>query len=379
MSEIVLTEFAERAFKRITPMYEDDEFIQEIFNGASFDNVREYFKTLRNQRFIESVDWGIEYQEHKYSLEPRPDLTLEQRRMRLGIRAQIHRPLNPARLEMAIKDNFGLDVYLYEKDPGYIWLCANYMTEESFKNTVEFLSAEKPAHLVLGSYIHLVDYVGGRAEDDDEFADRPVLHKDEDPSIPSTPAEKKKYPRLFAGVGLAANGSAAITPAVPTNDLVRARAGVAQFVHGEAKIEPARPTNDLIRLKAGVGFSVGGEITIGCDYELPPYHIRENPTALLAPSSFAIARGALYFEPPPDELESLPFDTVKIFFNFPISRHRRVRGVALPNARQDLTREEIQQTGQYAVDNKIITNAAGELASSVTKAALKTRESIRVF
>ena len=56
-----------------------------------------------------------------------------------------------------------------------------------------------------------------------------------------------------------------------------------------------------------------------------------------------------------------------------------MRGVALPNARQDLTREEIQQTGQYAVDNKIITNAAGELASSVTKAALKTRESIRVF
>ena len=246
---IVLTDFAGRALKRIAPIYEDSEFIREFFNGISFDDVRAHVKTLREQRFIETVDWGIEYQEHKYSLEPRPDLDLEQRRERLGIRSQLHRPLNPAILEQAIYRNFGLSTYLYEKDPGFIWLCARYMTEESFQNALDFLLFEKPAHLSLKVLLGMEEYTGGKKEDDD--------------------GDSK--PRIFAGVATAVVGTAKIEPARPKNQLIRARAGVGQFVTGEAKLLPAALKGAIAFARAGVGINVGGEITVSCQKTLIPH------------------------------------------------------------------------------------------------------------
>lgn len=374
---VILNDFVERALKRITPIYEDSAFIQEFFRGISFDDVRGYFHSLREQRYIETVDFGIEYQEHKYSLEPRPDLSLKERRARLGIKAQIHRPLNPKRLEQAIQDTYGLVTYLYEKVPGYILLCANYMTEESYRGAIEFLTAEKPAHLALKMLIDIDEHSGG-----DDGA--PSVWND----------ERKNYPRVFAGIASVIDGEINIGLPPPDNELINLQLGTAQFVEGDIKISHALPSNELVRPRVGVAMDISGEIVIGCDYRVTPYHeieipmpgsvvepyyINENPIANIAVADVAIARGALTYIPPEDEIESLEYDTVKLFFDFPISRHRRVRGVALPNARPDLTREEIQQTGQYAVDNELITNAAGELASGVTKAALKTRETTRVF
>ena len=73
------------------------------------------------------------------------------------------------------------------------------------------------------------------------------------------------------------------------------------------------------------------------------------------------------------------WDTVKIFFGFNISRHRRYRGISMPNPRDDLTREEIKATGQYAVDNQLIKNALGEVATRVLGAALKKKEITTIF
>ena len=365
---IILTDFAERALKRISPIYEDSEFIRHFFNGISYDEVRAAFKNLREQSFIETVgELGIEYQEHKYSLDPRPDLTLEERRRRLGIRAQIHRPINPARLEKAI----------YEKDPGYIWICSNQLTAQGYKDVLDFLMEEKPAHLTLGNYIHIITYIGDPTGK--EEVEPPILRPDT-PFVPPTDEDKKKYPRIFAGVIPVITGSAKIRTEPNVRPAVnRVYAGVMQNVDGIAKIENARPRDEVQTIRVGTAFGIGGEIHIGCVDERPQHYIRENATAVLAVSSFAIARGAFDYLPPDFDIDTMPYDTVKIFFDFPISRHRRVRGVALPNARQDLTKQEIQSVGQYAVDNKLITNAAGELASSVTKAALKTRETTRMF
>lgn len=391
---VVLTDFAERALKRITPMYENSEFIQEFFNGISFDDVRAYFKTLREQSFIQTVDTLIETQEHKYSLEPRPDLTLEQRRARLGIKAAVHRPLNPKILEQAIKNYYGLETYLFEGDPGFIWLCANYMTEDGFNGIIEFLETEKPAHLGLKVLFNFEEYTGGKVDD--------------------------MEPRIFAGVAIDDYGETKIDLPKPDNALVNLRVSTGQFVEGQIKIYPALPDDVLLKPYAGVALNVEGEITIGCqkvyipyspnlpviypedspivippdnpldpivdpeykpsaDPEIQEYYFLENPIAQLAIADKTIARGAEDFITPIDEIDSIEYDTVKLFFNFPISKHRRVRGVAMPNARNDLTEKEIQAVGQYAVDNKLITNTAGELASSVTKAALKTREVTRIF
>ena len=46
----------------------------------------------------------------------------------------------------------------------------------------------------------------------------------------------------------------------------------------------------------------------------------------------------------------------------------------MPNPRPDLTREEIKETGQYAVDNRLIKNERGEIANRVLGAAYKRRE-----
>lgn len=414
---IALTDFAERALKRITPMYEDSEFIQEFFNGISFDDVRAYFKTLREQSFIPTVDWAIETQEHKYSLEPRPDLTLEQRRARLGIKAAVHRPLNPKILEQAIKDYYGFDTYLYEKKAGYIILCANYMTEDGFKSVVEFLETEKPAHLTLGAHFHIVIYPGDGGGEDSDIGD-PIYTPEEDPN--PIPDDIKKYPRLFVGNGQIVTGEVGIEPARPTNELIRARVATAEFVQGEVEIIPAAVKGAVAFARAGIGIGISGDVSIStqkvlipyspnlpviyppdspiiippdnpydpivdpeykppADPEIQEYYFLENPTANLAIADKVIARGAENFIKPIDDIDSIEFDSVKLFFDFPISRHRRVRGVSMSNARDDLTEKEIQAVGQYAVDNKLITNTAGELASAVTKAALKTRETTRIF
>lgn len=399
-----LTNFTERALKRISPVYDNSTFIRHFFNGvgSSFDLIREYMKIFREQSFIETVSWGIELQEHKYSLDPRPDLTLEERRKRLGIKAQIHRPINPARLEKAILENFDTKTYLYEKDPGWIRIYMNHVTEENYSGLIDFLQTEKPAHLALSTHIHIPIYPGGEGEE----PDNPVVPPDEDPPYPKTPEEKKLFPRIFFGIGQSFSGEIKIEPPKPTNEILRFRASTAQIVGGHVQISPQTVDNQKMILHAGIGSNIGGEIIIDSEYYLPPRRIRENPTAMLAvPGSDtllwkkrpqllrrnilmaeedfkpfgAIARGALTFIPPDDDLDAMGYDTVKIFFDFPISRHRRYRGVAMQNARDDLTKAEIKAVGQYAVDNKLIMNAAGEIATSVSHAALKLKTSTTMF
>ena len=100
MPTIELRDYTERALKRISPIYSDSRFIREFFNGVgiSYDLLREYFTTFSDQSFIDGVSWAIALQELKYSLDIREDLTLEQRRARLGIKARTHRPLDADRL-----------------------------------------------------------------------------------------------------------------------------------------------------------------------------------------------------------------------------------------------------------------------------------------
>ena len=51
----------------------------------------------------------------------------------------------------------------------------------------------------------------------------------------------------------------------------------------------------------------------------------------------------------------------------------------MPHPRPDLTREEIKAAGQYAVDNELIMNARGEIATAITHAAVKTRQVIQTL
>lgn len=453
MPTIELRDYTERALKRISPVYDGSRFIRDFFNGVgiSYDLLREYFTTFSDQSFIDGVSWAIALQELKYSLDIREDLSLKKRRARLGIKARTHRPLNPARLEKYIKDKFGLDTYLYEKEAGYIRIYTEYLTKSGYKKMIDWLQVEKPAHLSLSTWINITEYTGGEGYGGDT-----IFNPDVPIKIPKNEADKKNFPRIFAGVAQFVTGTNKIGLKEPEKESEgEIFAGVAQYHSGTVTIAQKHPENTQIILRAGATIYVGGRVWIDSrekptlpyyPFRLePPYepnenynfyydmidkasiylqedeqvennlravlksallkansnadenifgdvtfipddklpkdfvwrNIEENPYSDLARASFAVSRGNFFFEEPliTDDSE---WDIVKIFFGFPTSRHRRYRGIALPNPRGDLTKEEIKEAGQYGVDNKLIKNARGEFADKVLGAAYKRREVTKI-
>lgn len=210
------TESGKRMISRVSPVYDNSYFIKRFYDalGTDFDTIRRYFESLRKQSFIDTVDWGIDYQELKYSLDLRPDLTLEERRARLGIKARQHLPLNPAVLEKFILDNYDTKTYLDEGDPGYIHAHFNRVTWQGFNNTIDFLLREKPAHLDLDATVSIPEFIGGNEPGDD-------------------------CPRVFFGVATFIGGVATIAPATIRDDQIIMHAGVATFIGGEITINPA--------------------------------------------------------------------------------------------------------------------------------------------
>lgn len=149
------TTTGKRMLKRISPIYGNSIFMKMFVDaeGREFQDIREYFESLRDQFHTPSVSWAIEAQERRYSVVPDNSLTLEERRARLRIKLEAKRPLNPAILEKFAKDNYGIDVYLDEvSEPGYIVMTVeDYSKAERF---IKWLLIEKPAHLM----IHVIVY-----------------------------------------------------------------------------------------------------------------------------------------------------------------------------------------------------------------------------
>lgn len=427
-------DFSERALKRISPVYEKSLYIREFFKavGCEFDLIRKLFREFSDGSFIDLVTENfIKYQELKYSLDVREDLDLETRRARLGLKFKTHRPLSPGQMEKYIKESFNADVYLYEKDPGYIRLCVERLTNSEYKSILNWLSVEKPAHLLLSNHWNIVEYLGGVGK-----AAYKVAPTVEEIELPKTIAEKANFPRVFVGISQMITGSKKVGLAEPKDGEYEIHVGIAHGLSGEVTTAPKQLKHSQLVLRAGVCMQIVGKIWIDSrekptlpyyPFRLePPYelddshdfyydmidkagiylaeetptlrvplkaqkitveegipdeklpqmfewrHITENPYGDLATANFASPRGFATFEPiifEPDE-----WDVVKIFFGFATSRHRRYRGIALPNPREDLTKTEIRLAGEYAVENELIMNARGEYANRVLGAALKKRE-----
>ena len=168
-----------RMYSRVSPIYDNSYFMKWFYQavGEEWDEAREIFLSLREQTFIERVTWGIEYLEHKYSVEPNPNLSLEERRARLKIRSHAKYPLNPAYLKKIAMDYWGLDCYFDETErAGYIFVTINnYYTPEKFQEMFDYLKKERPAHLEL-KYRALIEDL----PDDDEKSDSVADINDED-------------------------------------------------------------------------------------------------------------------------------------------------------------------------------------------------------
>lgn len=342
---IELKNFATRALKRISPVYDSSDFIKYFFNALAddFDLLRGLFKNLRDASFIETVTAEfIAYQELKYSLPIRDDLSLEERRALLGIRATTHRPLNPGRLERAIKDAFGIETYLYEKDAGYIRVYSNQFNGR-FKELLDFLKVERPAHLRLGWHLSMAEYIGGGAEK------RAVIFNPDVPlELPTSTADKKNYPRLFTGVAEIQTGSYRIGLATLRSESLGIIIGTGKILAGNKTIQPSMLTQDLMTWRLLRGKVLTGSITID-----------------------AVPIDPLLLQP-------LGEDELRIYFGFNLSKHKTLRGFTLKNIKPDLTRAEIKDVTDYAVANKILRNEIlGETISKDLGAAWKHKETIQ--
>ena len=179
---------------------------------------------------------------------------------------------------------------------------------------------------------------------------------------------------LGAGTALAIGGRININLATPKDQINQLDVGTMLAIGGELTIAPAHQNNQKVILHAGSGVFIEGEITIGTeDKPVLASWIKENPTGDLLISDIGIARGDYVlpdYEPEPVTTED---NLVKLFFGFPISKHRRYRGIAMPDPRPDLTVDEMKAIGDYAARHKIIMNAAGEYSNGVFAAAIKER------
>lgn len=270
MPTIELADYTARALKRISPIYDESLFIKIFFNGvgSKYDLLREYFKTFSDQSFIDTVDWAIAVQEMKYSLDVRPDLSLEERRARLGIKARTHRPLNPARMEKYIREHFGLDTYLYEKAAGYIRIYAEKFSATGYKKMIDWLQVEKPAHLSLATYLNVTEYLGGEG-----YASQTIFNPDVPIELPKTIKDKKKFPRILVGVGQFITGVEKIGLQEPKDTQAEILAGVAQGLSGEVTIAPKQLKHSEVIMHAGICLQVVGKVWID-SYEKPtlPYY-----------------------------------------------------------------------------------------------------------
>ncbi|MBR1805851.1 MAG: DUF2313 domain-containing protein [Selenomonadaceae bacterium] len=281
-----------RMLSFVAPIYEKSFWLKSYFDalGVDFDTLLKYFSTLRNQTHVPTVDWGIEFLERKYSIVPDANLTLEQRRERLRIKAAVHLPLNPAVIEKFAREHFDFECFLDEATPGYIYIIANHFTVDAPK-FVTWLVEEKPAHLAIGGRYLRTQYIG-----EEKFAvpnESPRIEFDS--ILPIDDADKKHFPRLFAGAVEVQVGLKTFDIARPHDIKGTVYVGQALGEFGGKKYSLARPfifDGNRHQLYAAQTLTKGGGLTINADLrDLPTYeNIIESPFVELALADIALAR-----------------------------------------------------------------------------------------
>ncbi len=160
MSRIDLDKFptsesAKRMLKRVSPVYQNAYTAKWLYQvmGMEWDKARELVLSLRDQAFTQTVTWGIEMQEHKYSIEPDDNLSLEERRARLYRKKTKHYPLNPWFMENYMKSAW--NIYA-DVDETYGWgvlrLGVLYDDDNNFRKMLKDMRGIKPSHLSWALY-----------------------------------------------------------------------------------------------------------------------------------------------------------------------------------------------------------------------------------
>lgn len=422
----------DRMLKFVAPIYEESTFIKSYFDalGVEFDTLARYFSELRAQTHIPSTTWAIEYLERRYSLEPAPHLSLEDRRARLRIKASTHLPLNPAVLEKFARENFGLECCLDESTPGFIRIIANEFPSTA-NNFVPWLIEEKPAHLALCGRIVKTWYIG-----DGKVAEPYSISRVEfAPVLPVNDDDKRHFPRLFVGNVNLITGCTELSIAKPPTDFKsQAFAGTVNLLHGHETISVGKPNLTFVnRNFVGQILKLVGNVTIKSDTQPhgDDHDYRSWTSTVYAGTSnllygrkvWSLARpknpvsktcagvaqiktgritvndsskrdlggkivvrvgqvlkvvGRITIKPDDSEWHDLPVDGdfFGLRFRFPDATKRIV---TLSNPRDDLQKSEIREVGDHAAQSKIVMNSRGLSTTGIDLAMLTTRTVRKIF
>lgn len=176
LDEFPKSETGKQMFHRVSPIYSDSYVAKWLYEvmGMELDDVKKRFAEMREQVFTSTVTWGIEYQEHKFSIEPDDSLSLEERRARLYRKKTNKFPLNPKRIEQYLKNAWGLNVEVDETvEPGYIDLSFENKGGYDIVSAIKDFVKIKPSHLSISLSLKLKEnvnlYTGGIVLDSDIY------------------------------------------------------------------------------------------------------------------------------------------------------------------------------------------------------------------
>ena len=160
------SETAKRMLSRVSPIYQKAYVAKWLYQvmGIELDDVEKRFEELRDQRFADTVTWGIEYLEYKYSITPDTSLSLSERRSRIKRKLRKRAPLNPWRFEKLIYDAFGVKIIVDETKENGVLHVSIPRIDESLSDPnlmIKEMRRIKPAHLqyviTLERYVELTD------------------------------------------------------------------------------------------------------------------------------------------------------------------------------------------------------------------------------
>jgi len=117
--------------------------------GMEMEDARRFFEELRQQIFPETATWGLVYHEQKYGISTNTNLDLATRRNEIIKARDSKLPLNPARLEEIILQNYKRNVVITENVRDYFFMItlASGNNEVNYENLAAYVDKMKPAHI----------------------------------------------------------------------------------------------------------------------------------------------------------------------------------------------------------------------------------------
>lgn len=232
MSDIDLDKFpisatAQRMLHRVSPIYSNAYVVKWLYEvmGRELDDAWKIVHEMPEQAFTQTVTWGIEAQEYKYSIKPDDSLSIEERRARLYRKRASGAAISPGWLENYIQNSWGILADIDETyAEGAFSVYIHQDVRHNLPKMIKDLRVIKPSHLAIG--LITVD-----------------LHPDKDIDII----------RHFYGLADCHLGRKRIRIPPPDDASIEARSGVCYFRSGRMRIGAGEePPPSVLAQRVGV-------------------------------------------------------------------------------------------------------------------------------